>query len=337
MSLVALFGEFFASLTLISISGYVLTGQLERLGARLHFTPGLLGVVVALGADSPEIAAAITALVRGHGEVSTGVVLGSNIFNVACLLGVSAIVAKNGLVVSRAGLLLSGGVALLVTLLAAVLIAGWVPAGLVFVLVLPILVPYVVLSSLHEARVRRWPLPTRIRDLLCEAVATTELSVDARPGKNTNEGGLFDWLAFVPTLAAIVGSSVFMVESATALGDYWRAPGAVIGILVLATLTGIPNLISAIRLASHGRSTAVVSETLNSNSLNVVFGLCLPAVIIGTPSPNAIALVALVFLPGLTLLGLILTGRSGGLRRTGGVALLGLYAAFVVTVVELSR
>jgi cation:H+ antiporter len=69
-------------------------------------------MVVALGADSPEIAAAISALVRGHGEVSTGAVLGSNIFNVACLLGVSAIVAKNGLVVSRAGLLLSGGVAL---------------------------------------------------------------------------------------------------------------------------------------------------------------------------------------------------------------------------------
>ena len=64
---------------------------------------------------------------------------------------------------------------------------------------------------------------------------------------------------------------------------------------------------------------------------------CVPAVIIATPSPNTIALLCLVFLPGLTLLGLILTGGSGRLRRTGGVALLGLYAAFVVAVVALGR
>jgi Ca2+/Na+ antiporter len=204
-------------------------------------------------------------------------------------------------------------------------------------MVLLILVPHVVLSSLHEARVRRWPLPTRIRDFLCDVLATTEVSVNARPKHATTEVGRSNRLAFVPPLAAIVGSSVFMVDSATAIGEHWRVPGAVIGMLVLATLTGIPNLIGAIRLASQGRSTAIVSETLNSNSLNVVFGLCLPAVIIATPSPSAIALMALVFLPGLTLLGLILTGRSGGLRRTGGVALLGFYAAFVVTVVELSR
>ncbi|HEY4187429.1 MAG TPA: sodium:calcium antiporter, partial [Polyangia bacterium] len=92
MSGLALLSEFVASLGLVSISGYVLTGQIERLGARLDFTPGLLGLVVALGADSPEIASAVSALIHGRTEVGAGVVFGSNIFNIAGLLGVGAIV-----------------------------------------------------------------------------------------------------------------------------------------------------------------------------------------------------------------------------------------------------
>jgi cation:H+ antiporter len=53
----------------------------------------LLGIVTALGADSPEIASAITALAAGHSDLGVGVVIGSNIFNLAALLGLSALVA----------------------------------------------------------------------------------------------------------------------------------------------------------------------------------------------------------------------------------------------------
>ncbi|HEY5089965.1 MAG TPA: hypothetical protein VIK30_08350, partial [Polyangia bacterium] len=134
MSAAAIFGEFFATLALVSISGYVLTGQVERLGTRLNFTPGLLGLVVALGADSPEVASAISALVHGRGDVGAGVVLGSNIFNVAALLGIGALVAKDGIQVGRAGLSLIGGAALLVTLVALLLVFGWLPAVLALLL-----------------------------------------------------------------------------------------------------------------------------------------------------------------------------------------------------------
>ena len=50
-------------------------------------------MVAALAADAPEISAAITALARGQRDVSVGVILGSNAFNLATLLGLSAIVA----------------------------------------------------------------------------------------------------------------------------------------------------------------------------------------------------------------------------------------------------
>jgi len=334
VSAAAIFGEFIATLTLVSVSGYVLTGQIERLGARLHFTPGLLGLVVALGADSPEVASAISALIHGRGDVGTGVVLGSNIFNVAALLGVGALVAKNGIQVGRAGLSLIGGAALIFTLVALLLVFGWLPAALALLLFGLVLVPYVWLTSMHESQLQRAPLPRPIRALLSKVVA--EVEHDSDLGETPKRGRLLDFLSVIPTLTAIVAGSFAMVSSAIAIGDRWRVPGAVLGTLVLATLTGIPNFIAAVHLARRGRGTAVMSEALNSNSFNVIFGLGLPAALVGLTAPSRTGLVTVIWLPAVTLLALFLTGRSGGLQRKGGATLVLSYLAFVLTIISMS-
>lgn len=334
MSAPAIFGEFIATLTLVSISGYVLTGQIERLGARLKFTPALLGIVMALGADSPEVASAISALVHGRGEVGAGIVLGSNIFNVAALLGIGALVAKNGIQVGRAGLYLIGAIALLVTLVALLLIVGWLPAIFALSLFGVVLVPYVWLTSLHESQLQRAPVPRPIRDLLCRALGEVERDSNLR--ETPPRGRLLDFLSVIPTLSSIVAGSFVMVRSAISIGDRWHVPGAVLGTLVLATLTGIPNFVAAIHLARRGRGTAVMSEALNSNSFNVIFGLGLPAAVTGLTAPSTTGLITIIWLPAVTLLALFLAGRPGGLRRKGGAALVLSYLAFMLTVILMS-
>ena len=49
--------------------------------------------MAALAADAPEITSAVTALARGQSSIGAGVVIGSNVFNLAALLGLSALVA----------------------------------------------------------------------------------------------------------------------------------------------------------------------------------------------------------------------------------------------------
>src|SRR5260370_21940173 len=63
---------------------------LTRLGTKLALSEGLLGLLAALGADSPELSSAVIALLAGAGSVGVGVVVGSNLFNLAALLGLSA-------------------------------------------------------------------------------------------------------------------------------------------------------------------------------------------------------------------------------------------------------
>ena len=77
--------------------------------------------------------------------------------------------------------------------------------------------------------------------------------------------------------AAIVLASVGMVYSAIELASHWGLRSNVVGMVVVAGLTGIPNVIAAVRLALHQRGAAVVSEALNSNTLNLFARVCLLA------------------------------------------------------------
>ena len=92
-------------------ASWVLVQRLERVGKRLRFSEALLGMVAALAADGPEITTAITALLDHDRSIGTGVVLGSNAFNLAALLGLAALVAGT-IALHRRVVLMNGAVAL---------------------------------------------------------------------------------------------------------------------------------------------------------------------------------------------------------------------------------
>ena len=84
---------FCAGVVVSLAASWLLVSRLERLGERAGFSEAWLGLVAALAADAPEVTAAVTALSRGQASVGAGVVIGSNVFNLAALLGLAAVVA----------------------------------------------------------------------------------------------------------------------------------------------------------------------------------------------------------------------------------------------------
>ena len=84
---------FCAGVVVSLAASWLLVSRLERLGERAGFSEAWLGLVAALAADAPEITSAVVALARGQASVGAGVVIGSNVFNLAALLGLAAVVA----------------------------------------------------------------------------------------------------------------------------------------------------------------------------------------------------------------------------------------------------
>src|SRR5438105_4033772 len=132
----------FAGSAAISLgSSWVLVSRLERVGARLGLSEALLGVLAALAANAPEITAAVTALAEGQSRIGAGVVLGSNVFNLAALLGFAAVVAGR-IALHRRVILLQGTVASWVGAVGVAVVVGAVSSGVGLALALAGLLPY---------------------------------------------------------------------------------------------------------------------------------------------------------------------------------------------------
>jgi cation:H+ antiporter len=311
---------FLGGLALTVVSSLALARELDRIGERLGFSEALLGIVTAVGADAPEISSAVVALVTGHEDTGVGVVVGSNVFNIAALLGLSAVIA-GPVRIHPHGLVLNGGVAVAVAVIGAALAIDAIPAWAALTLALVIVTPYVTLSALHLRRRRR--LPAFLREAVVEEQRDARRDEFAPPANRT------DVLAVLPALAAVIGGAYAMVAAAQSLGDRWDVSDLLIGTVVLAALTGIPNVLAAVRLALHGRGAACVSESLNSNNANVVVGLCIPALVLGIGSASGIETFAALAMVVMTLLAVALCFGGGLTRREGG-AIIALYAAFVL-------
>jgi Ca2+/Na+ antiporter len=94
-----------------------------------------------------------------------------------------------------------------------------------------------------------------------------------------------------------------------------------VGGLVLAAVTSLPNLVAAIHLVSHGRGQATLSEAFNSNAINVLVGLLLPASLAGlTAFVGAELLVVWAYL-ALTAPAVALAWAGRGLARRSGAAI----------------
>ena len=109
-------------------TSWVLVTRLERVGERLGFSEASLGMVAALAADTPEITASITAIAHHQQTVGAGVVLGSNVFNLAALLGLGA-VAAGRINLHRKVVVLGGTVAVIVGVACLLSVGGQVSAG----------------------------------------------------------------------------------------------------------------------------------------------------------------------------------------------------------------
>ena len=205
---------------------------------------------------------------------------------------------------------------------------GSIPPGAGLAAVLAVLLPYLVLLGAGRARLGRLPVARRWEDWLAVAIHEEEAGTRgghppaARPPPGRR------WSAR-PRCSSWWRPAWLMERSASSLGAHFGVPQIITGGVVLAAVTSLPNAVAAVYLAARGRGAAMLSTTLNSNTLNVTAGLLLPATIIGLGAPSVHAVLIAVWYLGLTAVSMAFTYRDGGVRRATGVLIIGSYLVFL--------
>jgi cation:H+ antiporter len=318
----------FALSAVLSLGASVLlVSRLERVGERFGVSEALLGLIAALAADGPEITSSVAAIAGGHGTVGIGVTLGSNVFNLAALLGISALIAGR-IRFHRREIALEGAVGLWMAFLSVMVVAGFIPAAIGLLLALTVFLPYLAVSAEHPAARARLRLPARWSEWLARALAEeeAELVVAIRPQR----GDRRDAMVALAALVTVIAASVAMEEQATTIGARMGWSQIIVGGLILAAVTSLPNLVAAVYLASHGRGAATLSEAFNSNVFNVMVGLLLPGAILGIASEAGSGLLVAFSYAALTCAALALAFRGHGLTRWTGAVIIAGYCLFVL-------
>jgi cation:H+ antiporter len=299
---------FIASLAVTLFAARMFARRLDRLGLRFGLPEVVIGLLTALAADGPEISSALFALIKGAHGVSVGVLVGSNTFNLATMLGLSALLAGR-VCPPRGTLAVVGAASGAVTVIAVAALLGWIAPAVAVVLAAVVLVPYFVreLKAAEDAaepveRISRVPWDDPTHHLLA---------------------------LIVVDVALIIAGSAGMVQAALTLGHEWGIPRVLLGTLVLGPLTSIPNAMTGVRLGLASRAQALVGEALNSNTINLAFGAVVPGLFVTLAASTLTDRLELWWLLGTTAVTLLLLARREGLGRLGGALLIALYGGFV--------
>jgi Ca2+/Na+ antiporter len=130
----------------------------------------------------------------------------------------------------------------------------------------------------------------------------------------------------------VIAASALMEHAASVGGSAIGIPELVLGGVVLAAVTSLPNAVAAVHLGRGGKGAAMLSVAMNSNTINIVGGLALPALIGGFVFDKAVSgsIFTGASYVAMTAVALVLAYRGNGLNRPSGAVLLVAYAAFLI-------
>ena len=286
-------------------------------------------MLVALCAATPEISSAVTALMLKQHDVGVGIIIGSNIFNLAALLGITALIAGR-LPIKRQALVFNGAVSVIVTLILVLLIFRFISPLVSIFLLAFLMAPYAIVSGLKSAQIKQLRLPLKIRTFLTQAITSaTHNSDDSESG--VPKSWSWAWMGGA-TLIVIIVTCMGMVRSAVFISNIWGLNKTILGVLVLAIFTGIPDVITAIKLALDRKGLAVMSEAINSNTLNILFGICIPATVFGVGTLAGQTVFSAWWLIGMTFIAMFLLYFKKGFSRINGAIIAALYLVFGIII-----
>lgn len=310
-------GLLMGGLGLLILGADLLVRGASRLAAAAGISPLVIGLtVVAFGTSAPELAINVQSALSGQADIAVGNVVGSNIFNILVILGISALIIP----LTVAQQLVRLDVPLMIAL-----------SFLVYVFALDGLL------STFEGFLLFGGLIVYIVFLIRQSRKETNPEVQQEYAQEYAAQNGKIWQTTLRNLAFIAGGLILLV-----LGARWLVQGAteiarwlglselIIGLTIVAAGTSLPEVATSVMAAIKGERDIAVGNAVGSNIFNLLSVLGLSAIIVpvGIPVSQAALGFDLPVMIAVAIIALPVFWIGYRIERYEGALFLGFYAAY---------
>ncbi len=272
---------------------------------RLGVSPLLIGLtIVAFGTSAPELAVSLTAALKGANEIAVGNVIGSNLFNLLVVAGLSAAVCplKLDSTLLKRDWPLSLGAAVLLFLM---LKTG---GGITRLNGITLLIFF---ASVMVSQIRP---------------ALKSRSAPAKGADEPQMSMLLIWVNILLGLACIILGGQLSVDGATEIARMLGLSETLIGLTIVAFGTSLPELVTSIAAAKRGENEIAMGNVIGSNLFNILLILGVsasitPIKVLPTAPIDCLILIAVSII-------FYIPARKGKLGRFSGVTMTLTYLAY---------
>ena len=291
------------------------------LANKLNVPSFLIGVVIlGLGTSAPEMVVSVLAALEGSPELALGNAYGSNIINIALVLGATVLISP--IIIRKS--IINRDMPLLIFVTA---VAAWQLSdgtlsnsdGIVLIVLLVVVLGLQIFLSLREGNHEH-------EDDTVEETAEAEHSMARGLGR-----------LFLGLLILILSSRA-IVWGAVELATFWGLSELIIGLTIVAVGTSLPELVASLSAARKGEHDMALGNIIGSNIFNTL-GVVGLAALIAPITPSAIILSRDIFAMGLVTLLLFAmclfafkTKRKFG--RTSGATLVLFFVGYTLWLIQ---
>ena len=313
---------FIGGLAALVVGAELLVRGASKLALSLGVSPLVVGLtIVAFGTSAPEVAVSVGAALEGKNDIAVGNVVGSNIFNVLFILGLSALITplvvniqlirqEVPIMIGTSLLLLALGLDGRLSLIDGALLSGLLLAYTVFL----------IRQSRGESQ-----------------AAKDEYTASFQPAGKGWDARLSVQLTLIGVgLVLLVLGSEGLVTASIAFAKAMGVSDLVIGLTIVAAGTSMPEVATSIMAAIKGERDIAVGNVVGSNTFNILGCLGASALVAEAPGLVMSASVLnfdlwVMIAVALACLPVFMTGRE--IARWEGGVFLAYYAAYVVYLV----
>ena len=261
--------------------------------------------IVAFGTSAPEAAVSITSAITGNNAMAVSNVIGSNLFNILMVIGISALLGELLMEkdVLNKDLPFLVGITVLFT---AFIIIGWNVSQIEGIILLIILIAYVA-------------------HLIKSAKKSDNANVVEKPKFTLPYSILF----IIIGLAGIVIGGDLVVNSASDIAIAFGMSETLVGLTIVAIGTSLPELVTSLTALKKGENQLVIGNVIGSNIFNILFVLGASSAITAI-SLDSSMLIDVTFMVFVTVLCFIFGKTQDKFDRKEGAILVALFIAYMI-------